>query len=96
MPAQRLLGFLQDVIAVAAQVFVIRHILTDAGGITKGKFIFVRRWARAIWGGPLSHLKETAVKDVEHTNCWNKQTPALLDVKDYIEHQSPQGNFKHV
>lgn len=66
MPTQRLQGFLQDVIAVAAQVLLLGHIFTNACGISKRKLVFIRRRAGDILRASacfLSHLKGTTGKE---------------------------------
>lgn len=61
VPTQSLQGFLQDVVAVAAQELLPRHVLTDAGGVSKGELVLIRGWAWGVLQAPgaaLSHLSE--------------------------------------
>lgn len=60
VPTQRLQGFPQDVVAVAAQELLPRHILADVGGISERELVLVRGRAGGVLQAPgavLSHLK---------------------------------------
>lgn len=73
MPAERLQGFLQNVVAVAAQVLLLGHIFTDAGGISKRKLVFIGRRAGDILRASacfLSHLKGAAGKEESRGEKW--------------------------
>lgn len=81
VPAQRLQGFLQDVVAVAAQVLLTGHVLTDVGGVPERKLVFIGRRAGGVLqapGGVLGHLKRALSERRKKTGAPTRHTLVLM------------------
>lgn len=77
VPTQCLQGFLQDVVAVAAQKLLPGHILADAGGVPEGELVLIRGRAGGVLQAPgaaLSHLQRALAERRENPGAGARHT----------------------